>query len=171
MFRRKLNCAPHQWWQFPAFVRPTFLYNLYLLLTGVACPHGLLELEMYRCVDRMPAFLHHLQLAPVAAQEMAHQNLASILEIQNLWMKKMTEKCIVVPKTLRIDDPSAASKSQWATFGLPPNQKDPTSKVTIFKNLETRAEGRGRGHVSDAINVLEVNPAALSRSHTFQESG
>ncbi|KAG5224286.1 hypothetical protein OIU76_023863 [Salix suchowensis] len=82
-----------------------------------------------------------------------------------------TEKCILVPKTLRIDDPSAASKSQWATFGLPPNQKDPTSKVTIFKNLETRAEGRGRGHVSDAINVLEVNPAALSRSHTFQESG
>ncbi|KAJ6951833.1 hypothetical protein D5086_033184 [Populus alba] len=72
--------------------------------------------------------------------------------------EEKTEKCILVPKTLRIDDPSEASKSPlWATFGLPPDQKDPTSE--------------GCGHVSDATNVLEANPAALSRSQTFQESG
>jgi hypothetical protein len=84
--------------------------------------------------------------------------------------EEKTEKCILVPKTLRIDDPSEASKSPLrATFGLPPAQKDPTSKGTIFKNFETKAEGCG--HVSDATNVLEANPAALSRSQTFQESG
>ncbi|CAK7341597.1 unnamed protein product [Dovyalis caffra] len=80
------------------------------------------------------------------------------------------EKCILVPKTLRIDDPSEASKSPlWGTLGLTPNRKDPTSKGTIFKNFETKAEGYGHG--SDATHVLEANPAALSRSHTFQESG
>ncbi|KAF9670302.1 hypothetical protein SADUNF_Sadunf13G0054300 [Salix dunnii] len=76
-------------------------------------------------------------------------------------------KCILVPKTLRIDDPSEASKSPlWAALEL---QKDPTSKGTIFKNFETKAECYG--HASDITHLLEANPAALSRSHTFQESG
>lgn len=84
--------------------------------------------------------------------------------------EEKAEKCILVPKTLRIDDPSEASKSPlWATLGLKPDQKDPTSKGTIFKNFETKAECYG--HVSDITHVLEANPAALSRSHTFQESG
>lgn len=84
--------------------------------------------------------------------------------------EEKAEKCILVPKTLRIDDLSEASKSPlWATLGLKPDQKDPASKGTIFKNFETKAECYG--HVSDITHVLEANPAALSRSHTFQESG
>ncbi|KAL5834923.1 hypothetical protein ACOSQ4_014420 [Xanthoceras sorbifolium] len=87
----------------------------------------------------------------------------------NSMEEEQTEQCILVPKILRIDDPDEALKSPiWATLGIKPDQKDSISRGAIFKGLETKKEGEG--HVLDGTHILEANPAALSRSHTFQES-
>lgn len=73
------------------------------------------------------------------------------------------EKSLWVPKTLRIDDPDEAAKSSlWATLGIKPG--DPGT----FKPFQSKVEGKGQK--SDAVQVLQANPAALSRSQSFQES-
>lgn len=83
--------------------------------------------------------------------------------------EEKSEPCILVPKTLRIDDPEEASKSPiWATLGVKPYQKESISKGTIFGTLGSKAEEMD--HLAEASEILVANPAALSRSHTFQES-
>jgi len=73
------------------------------------------------------------------------------------------EKSLWVPKTLRIDDPDEAAKSSiWATLGIKPG--DPGS----FKPFQSKVESKGQK--SDTAQVLQANPAALSRSQSFQES-
>ncbi|OEL37508.1 Cyclic dof factor 2 [Dichanthelium oligosanthes] len=73
------------------------------------------------------------------------------------------EKSLWVPKTLRIDDPDEAAKSSiWATLGIKPG--DPGT----FKPFQSKVESKGQK--SDAAQVLQANPAALSRSQSFQES-
>ncbi|XP_074570335.1 cyclic dof factor 3-like [Curcuma longa] len=70
------------------------------------------------------------------------------------------EKSLWVPKTLRIDDPNEAAKSSiWATLGIKPDMG------SIF---HSKAENNVRK--SDAEQVLHANPAALSRSQSFQET-
>ncbi|WOL16357.1 cyclic dof factor 3-like [Canna indica] len=70
-----------------------------------------------------------------------------------------TEKCLWVPKTIRIDDPVEAAKSSiWATLGIKPDMGG------IF---QSKAENKSQK--SDAVEVLHANPAAVSRSHSFQE--
>lgn len=87
----------------------------------------------------------------------------------NLTDEGQSEKCVLVPKTLRIDDPDEASRSPiWATLGFKPDQKDLKSGGAIFKDFETKKGGKA--DVLDGAEILEANPAALSRSHTFQES-
>ncbi|RWW64646.1 hypothetical protein BHE74_00028105 [Ensete ventricosum] len=76
--------------------------------------------------------------------------------------EEKTEKSLWVPKTLRIDDPDEAAKSSiWATLGIKP-------EVGIFKPLKSKAESEAQ--TSDAAHLLQANPAALSRSQSFQES-
>ncbi|URE05249.1 Zinc finger protein [Musa troglodytarum] len=76
--------------------------------------------------------------------------------------EEKTEKSLWVPKTLRIDDPDEAAKSSiWATLGIKP-------EVGIFKPLKSKAESKAQ--TSDAAHLLQANPAALSRSQSFQES-
>uniref|UniRef100_K3XFM0 Dof-type domain-containing protein n=2 Tax=Setaria italica TaxID=4555 RepID=K3XFM0_SETIT len=73
------------------------------------------------------------------------------------------EKSLWVPKTLRIDDPDEAAKSSiWATLGIKPG--DPGT----FKPFQSKVESKGQK--ADAAQVLQANPAALSRSQSFQES-
>ncbi|OVA06771.1 zinc finger protein [Macleaya cordata] len=80
-----------------------------------------------------------------------------------------SEKCFWVPKMLRIDDPDeAANSSIWATLGIKPDQNKPIRRGGIFKAFQPKTEGQG--HALDAAQVLRANPAALSRSQTFQES-
>ncbi|XVF42654.1 hypothetical protein PTKIN_Ptkin01aG0382000 [Pterospermum kingtungense] len=87
----------------------------------------------------------------------------------NFVEEEQSEKCVLVPKTLRIDDPNEASRSPiWATLGIKPHQKDPLQGGKIFNAFESKAEGKD--HLPDGSHILEANPAALSRSHTFQES-
>ncbi|KAF7801424.1 cyclic dof factor 3-like [Senna tora] len=70
-----------------------------------------------------------------------------------------SEKCVLVPKTLRIDDPNEASKSPiWAALGIKPGKK------------ECESDGSGAGGGGRVSRILEANPAAISRAHAFQES-
>ncbi|RWR75801.1 zinc finger protein [Cinnamomum micranthum f. kanehirae] len=83
--------------------------------------------------------------------------------------EEKTEKSLWVPKTLRIDDPDEAAKSSiWATLGIKPDENEPITKGGIFKAFQPKTEDKSQS--SDAEQVLLANPAALSRSQTFQES-
>ncbi|GMI94259.1 cycling DOF factor 2 [Hibiscus trionum] len=78
------------------------------------------------------------------------------------------EKCVLIPKTLRIDDPNEASRSPiWATLGIKPQRKDPFGGKN-FNAVESKAEGKD--HIPGGNHILEANPAAISRCRTSQES-
>ncbi|KAF5734139.1 cyclic dof factor 3 [Tripterygium wilfordii] len=73
---------------------------------------------------------------------------------------------VLVPKTLRIDDPTEAAKSSiWATLGI---KNESINGGGIFKSFLSK--GDERNHISETARVLQANPAALSRSINFQES-
>ncbi|KAH0458596.1 hypothetical protein IEQ34_011410 [Dendrobium chrysotoxum] len=77
------------------------------------------------------------------------------------------ERFLWVPKTLRIDDPDEAAKSSiWATLGIKPGESD--KQGGIFKGFQSKTQIRA--DIPDAAQVLQANPAALSRSKTFHES-
>ncbi|KAL8057008.1 hypothetical protein ABFX02_04G155800 [Erythranthe guttata] len=73
---------------------------------------------------------------------------------------------IVIPKTLRIDDPEEAAKSSiWETLGIKYNS---VNREGLFKALQPKSGGEKEIRVS-ASAAMQANPAALSRSITFQE--
>ncbi|KAK7265805.1 hypothetical protein RJT34_33428 [Clitoria ternatea] len=73
--------------------------------------------------------------------------------------------CVLVPKTLRIDDPSEAAKSSiWATLGI---KNESVTGGGMFKAFQSKKEEKN--HV-EASPVLMANPAALSRSLNFHEN-
>lgn len=83
--------------------------------------------------------------------------------------EEKSETCVLVPKTLRIEDPDEPSRSPfWTTSGIKPGQKKSMSRGTIFGTFEPKVDDMS--HIADASHILEANPAALSRSHTFKES-
>lgn len=72
------------------------------------------------------------------------------------------EKCLWVPKTLRIDDPNEVVKSSiWVTLGIKHEPNEYTAQSGIYKTFQP---------MIDTQQVLRANPAALSRSNAFQES-
>ncbi|KAL6657344.1 hypothetical protein ACP70R_005124 [Stipagrostis hirtigluma subsp. patula] len=73
------------------------------------------------------------------------------------------EKCLWIPKTLRIDDPDEAAKSSiWTTLGIEPGERG------MFRPFQSKPESKEQ--ISDAARVLQANPAAMSRSQSFQET-
>lgn len=81
------------------------------------------------------------------------------------------EKLLWAPKTLRIDDPNETAKSSlWATLGIikPDDKSKPIVKSGIFKAFQR--ETVSCSTTSDVDPVMQANPAALSRSQSFQES-
>lgn len=75
-----------------------------------------------------------------------------------------SDSSILVPKTLRVDNPSEASRSPiWTALGIKPHERIAASKV----NGKVECKGSDS---EDTADIMEANPAALSRSHTFQES-
>ncbi|KAG1365585.1 cyclic dof factor 3 [Cocos nucifera] len=94
-------------------------------------------------------------------------NLGKHSRDATLQSEEKTDKSLWVPKTLRIDDPDEAAKSSiWATLGIKPDES--IKKGGIFKAFHSKTENKG--HSTDAAQVLLANPAALTRSLTFQES-
>lgn len=74
--------------------------------------------------------------------------------------EEKTEKSLWIPKTLRIDDPDDAAKSSiWATLGIKPDEGG---------MFQYKSESKSKK--PEASQVLHANPAALSRSQSFQES-
>lgn len=78
---------------------------------------------------------------------------------QNLW----------VPKTVRINDPNEAAKSSlWSTLGTKSEQNKPIIKGSVFKSFERKSNATS--HILDDNQILRANPAAFSRSESFQEN-
>lgn len=76
-----------------------------------------------------------------------------------------SERPVLVPKTLRIDDLDEAAKSSiWASLGI---KNDSISKEGVFKAFQQKKDEKGQ--VIRPSPVLHANPAALSRSLSFQE--
>ncbi|CAH2079897.1 unnamed protein product [Thlaspi arvense] len=83
--------------------------------------------------------------------------------------KSKPERCLWVPKTLRVDDPEEAAKSSiWETLGIKKDEKADTFGAfrSSSKEKKSLSQGKHRGRRPE----LQANPAALSRSANFHES-
>lgn len=77
--------------------------------------------------------------------------------------EEKSEMCVLVPKTLRVEDVNEASKSPiWATFGVKHDKQKSVSEDG--KIIE------GNDRVLGVSQILGANPAAISRAYAFQES-
>ncbi|XP_050220976.2 cyclic dof factor 1 [Mercurialis annua] len=81
---------------------------------------------------------------------------------------KSKRRCVLVPKTLRVDDPNDSAKSSiWATLGI--KNESFNGGSGLIKALQPKINEKK--HVPDQTsNFLRANPAALSRSMNFHES-
>ncbi|TKY69667.1 Cyclic dof factor 3 [Spatholobus suberectus] len=76
---------------------------------------------------------------------------------------------VLVPKTLRIDDPTEAAKSSiWSTLGIKNEKGNSLNGGGIFKAFASKGDDK-KHVVVEASPVLQANPAALSRSLVFHE--
>lgn len=93
-----------------------------------------------------------------------HSRNGELIKASNSESKNV-ERSILVPKTLRIDDPEEAAKSSiWETLGI---KYDSISREGLFKALQPK--GDAKKLMVPASPALQANPAALSRSINFQE--
>ncbi|KAL8518689.1 hypothetical protein ACS0TY_009874 [Phlomoides rotata] len=77
-----------------------------------------------------------------------------------------SQRSILIPKTLRIDDPKS---SIWSTLGIK-NERSTSGSLSgtgLFKAFESK--GAGRRSIHNTAMVLQANPAAFSRSVNFHE--
>lgn len=80
---------------------------------------------------------------------------------------KQRNGCVLVPKTLRIDDPNEAAKSSiWATLGIK-NESASGRRGMFNKSFQST---KGEPNQVEASSFLMANPAALSRSLNFHEN-
>ncbi|ESQ31680.1 hypothetical protein EUTSA_v10004655mg [Eutrema salsugineum] len=76
--------------------------------------------------------------------------------------RKQRNGSVLVPKTLRIDDPNGAAKSSiWTTLGI--------KNEVMFKGFDSKKEVKINNEETETSLVLSANPAALSRSINFHE--
>ncbi|XP_057453364.1 cyclic dof factor 2-like isoform X3 [Lotus japonicus] len=100
--------------------------------------------------NRSPTLGKHSRDGSTAAEDTVNQNL---------W----------VPKTVRIHDPEEAAKSSiWTTLATKSKLNKPIMKGSVFKSFEPMSNGSS--HVLEDNQILRANPAAFSRSESFQES-
>ncbi|KAE9592747.1 hypothetical protein Lal_00028941 [Lupinus albus] len=83
-----------------------------------------------------------------------------------------TKSNLWVPKTVRINDANEAAKSSiWSTLvtkSEDSEQNKPIIKGSVFKSFEPKSNADSR--ILDDNQILKANPAAFSRSESFQES-
>ncbi|KAF7828042.1 cyclic dof factor 1 [Senna tora] len=84
---------------------------------------------------------------------------------------KNSENGVLIPKTLRIDDPTEAAKSSiWSTLGIKNEKANSLNEGGgLFKAFPSKGDDKNHHHMVEASPVLQANPAALSRSLTFHE--
>lgn len=91
-----------------------------------------------------------------------------IVEDEETPKQRSSERCLWVPKTLRIDDPAEAAKSSiWTTLGIKNDRVDSVTGGGLFKAFHSKGDDKNDSMETSA--VLRANPAALSRSLNFQE--
>ncbi|KAL9328183.1 hypothetical protein ACSQ67_003186 [Phaseolus vulgaris] len=79
---------------------------------------------------------------------------------------------VLIPKTLRIDDPTEAAKSSiWSTLGIKNEKGKSLNGGGLFKAFASKggSDDKKNHVVVEASPVLQANPAALSRSLVFHE--
>ncbi|XP_027360334.1 cyclic dof factor 1-like [Abrus precatorius] len=77
---------------------------------------------------------------------------------------------VLIPKTLRIDDPTEAAKSSiWSTLGIKNEKGNSLNGGGLFKAFASKGSDQKNHVVVEASPVLQANPAALSRSLVFHE--
>ncbi|KAK7251897.1 hypothetical protein RIF29_35497 [Crotalaria pallida] len=83
---------------------------------------------------------------------------------------KNSESGVLIPKTLRIDDPTDAAKSSiWSTLGIKNEKANSLNGGGgLFKPIPSKANDMNL--IVEASPALHANPAALSRSLTFHEN-
>ena len=87
----------------------------------------------------------------------------------NTQAEDATKQFLWVPKTLRINDPEEAARSSiWSKLDAHPEQNKPIMRGGVFKSFKPNMSDAS-SHVLDTNQVLRANPAALSRSESFQE--
>ncbi|KAJ0709070.1 putative transcription factor C2C2-Dof family [Helianthus annuus] len=80
---------------------------------------------------------------------------------------KKQRNTVLIPKTLRIDDPDEAAKSSiWATLGI---KNEHSGRSDLFKAFQSKGDEKKKTTATEPCPVLQANPAALSRSVCFQE--
>ncbi|XP_073294160.1 cyclic dof factor 1-like [Primulina huaijiensis] len=91
-------------------------------------------------------------------------------ETEEFSVKKTADTRVLIPKTLRIDDPNEAAKSSiWSTLGIKKREIDSNNgERTLFKSFQSK--GDSNRNINNLTLVLQANPAALSRSFNFRES-
>ncbi|KAL0350879.1 UNVERIFIED_CONTAM: Cyclic dof factor 2 [Sesamum radiatum] len=110
--------------------------------------------------------------SPTLGKHSRDDNIVGMADTKDEETRKESnsEKCLWVPKTLRIDDPGEAAKSSiWATLGIKNDRAD-SGGGGLFKPFQPQSKGDEKTHVSETSTVLQANPAALSRSLSFHES-
>ncbi|XP_010441080.1 PREDICTED: cyclic dof factor 2-like [Camelina sativa] len=79
------------------------------------------------------------------------------------------ERCLWVPKTLRVDDPEEAAKSSiWETLGIKKDENADT--FGAFRSSTKEKSSLSEGKLPGRRLELQANPAALSRSTNFHET-
>ncbi|KAJ6772397.1 DOF-TYPE ZINC FINGER DNA-BINDING FAMILY PROTEIN [Salix koriyanagi] len=80
-----------------------------------------------------------------------------------------SEKGVLVPKNLKIDDlGEAARSSMWASLGIMSEKSNSINGGGLFKGFQSKNEDRNC--MAGTTSVLQANPAASSRSRNFHES-
>lgn len=96
-----------------------------------------------------------------------HSRDAELINPNGSEEPKKQKSSVLIPKTLRIDDPDEAAKSSiWSTLGI---KNENFGTRGLFKAFQTKDEENKQHPSSTNSPFLHVNPAALSRSLCFQE--
>ncbi|KAL8137654.1 hypothetical protein V2J09_003655 [Rumex salicifolius] len=83
--------------------------------------------------------------------------------------EKRTETKVLVPKTLRFDDPSEAARSSiWTTLGIKHENTSSLDSGVFFRGLQPKGSRISSGF--EMSSLLQANPAAVSRSLTYHEN-
>ncbi|PIN04837.1 hypothetical protein CDL12_22626 [Handroanthus impetiginosus] len=112
--------------------------------------------------------------SPTLGKHSRDDNVHKLADLKEDEMVKENnlEKCLWVPKTLRIDDPGEAAKSSiWATLGIQNDRVDSIGGGRLFRAFESQSlKDDSKTKVPETATVLQANPAAFSRSLSFHES-
>ncbi|CAD5177867.1 unnamed protein product [Musa acuminata subsp. malaccensis] len=113
-------------------------------------------------------------LSPVACLPSAESSSPALDEhsreghmVKNGSLQK--EDSILVPRTMRIDDPEEAAKSCiWTMVGIKSSKNSAIGSGGLLGYFQPKGDIKNRA--GEAASLLHANPAALSRSLNFQET-